>query len=299
MDTSFHAPHIDYGQVNNFHPLENGKVLAGGRFVLAGIPDTLCWAILLPNGALDTTFNNRMSFQEHYPYETAIPLVNSFFPVDADKMIITGIFDEINGGGPFGGIAMVDTAGHLLTNYFSGAGCGVYYNPVLESGIAFILGITPSPEGNYYIYGAYKGYNDGSTNDALQGFVSRLYGLNVGIQEQAAKTLQLLSIFPNPSTGATELNANEPLAHAELYIHDGSGRLVWQVEWPAGAEQYTLPTGALAPGVYVVRVASASRASRTSAASATAATTATTPGHQGSGAETLMEQYTGRLVVMP
>ncbi|MBK7286691.1 MAG: T9SS type A sorting domain-containing protein [Flavobacteriales bacterium] len=119
------------------------------------------------------------------------------------------------------------------------------------------MGITPAMDGSYYIYGAYHGYDDGTTNDTSQRLISRLYGLNVGIHEQEADQPQPLQIAPNPSAGSTVFSAPAPLSNTELYIHDGSGRLVWQVEWPAGAEQYTLPAGALAPGAYVVRVAHA------------------------------------------
>ncbi|MBZ0207797.1 MAG: T9SS type A sorting domain-containing protein [Flavobacteriales bacterium] len=102
----------------------------------------------------------------------------------------------------------------------------------------------------------------------------------VGIHElEAARPL---AIVPNPSAGATVFSANEQLTQAELYIHDASGRVVWQGAWPAGAERYSLPAGMLAPGAYVVRVAS-----RASATAGVAATAAGKP------------MYTGRLVVMP
>ncbi|MEO7081926.1 MAG: T9SS type A sorting domain-containing protein, partial [Flavobacteriales bacterium] len=122
------------------------------------------------------------------------------------------------------------------------------------------------------------------TNGGNQRLLSKLYGLNVGIAENAAATVRTLQIAPNPSSGATVFSASRPmpigpLTNAQLTIHDGSGRVVWQAAWPAGAERYTLPAGALAPGAYVVRVSrSAGSASRDPAG---------TP------------VYTGRLVVMP
>jgi hypothetical protein len=149
--------------------------------------------------------------------------------------------------------------GNLLDDYFTGEGCGGYYYqpntsqpPVSYARV--ISGIKPAPDGNYYIWGAYNGYDDGTTNDTDQRFVSRLYGLNVGIHEQAAGQVVPLQIAPNPSVGETLLSLSAPVQKGVLTIHDTSGRLVWQAAWPQGVSSFTLPAGALAPGTYVVQV---------------------------------------------
>jgi len=290
LDTTFQAP-PGYMLIKSMFELPNGKLMVGGDPFVLDSGDTLNLMRLMPDGSRDPTFHIPV-FRNYNPVSGWSPgaIVSNITPLDGDKYIITGVFTEVDGQ-PRGSIALIDTAGNLLDDLFAGDGCGGFqWDATTEywGWLNGIAGITQAYDGSYYIYGAYHGYDDGTTNDASQRLISRLYGLNVGIQEQGGKTHQALTIFPNPSTGAPVLTANEPLTHAELYIHDGSGRLVWQVEWPAGAEQYTLPAGALAPGAYVVRVAS--RAS---------ATSATVVGHQGPGTETLMEQYTGRLVVMP
>ncbi|MGB3868431.1 MAG: T9SS type A sorting domain-containing protein, partial [Flavobacteriales bacterium] len=110
------------------------------------------------------------------------------------------------------------------------------------------------------------------------------YGLNVGINEQQPGPMHPLQIAPNPSAGSTVLSTGAAMANAELAVHDASGRVVWQAPWPAGAERYELPAGTLAPGAYVVRVASGLRGPQP-------------PQPQGSSAGTPV--YTGRLVVMP
>ncbi len=291
LDPSFQA-NVWWGQAYGFLPLPDGRVYVGGLFKINGIPDTLTLVRLLPNGTLDPSFNNTATY--HYTdqlHPTGPPhgLVGAIYPLSDSQLVITGDFDSIEGHSR-GSIALIDTSGNLLDDLFAGNGCGGYfYQPNSsqppDSYYREIRGIQPAPDGSYYIWGAYHGYDDGTTNDASQRFVSRLYGHNVGIHEQATNAFQPLSIYPNPSSGATEFSASGPLANAQLTIHDGSGRVVWQAAWPAGTERYTLPAGALAPGAYVVRVAS--RAS------------ATASGHQGPGAETLMELYTGRLVVMP
>jgi len=107
---------------------------------------------------------------------------------------------------------------------------------------------------------------------------------SVGIAE--VETPRPLSIFPNPTAGGAELTVAMPLSNAQVEVHDASGRVVFHMPWATGQTRLSLPAGALAPGAYVVRVSHAGSA-------------ATALGHQGPGAESLMEQYTGRLVVMP
>ncbi len=97
----------------------------------------------------------------------------------------------------------------------------------------------------------------------------------VGIHEQQLAHIQPLQITPNPSSSATTLSTSAPVHKGTLTIHDASGRIALQGTWPAGSDKYILPTGALAPGTYVVRVAA------------------------GAAARDPAGGYVGRLVVMP
>ena len=101
----------------------------------------------------------------------------------------------------------------------------------------------------------------------------------MGISELQPSPVQALQIAPNPSAGSTVFSTGAAMGNAELVVHDASGRVVWQVAWPAGAERYELPAGTLAPGAYVLRVSRS--------AGAAARDPAGTP------------VDTGRLVVMP
>lgn len=291
LDTTFHAPWIDYGYVSKIHPVSDGKILVSGVFHIAGDPDTLGLVRLLHNGSLDPTFQNHLDLRCTYApgFVTSQGFVSDILPFGASTMVITGTFDQIDGQ-TRGGIAMLDTAGYLLPGYFEGNGCGLWNDPMPIAGIGpykHIKGIEPAQDGGYFIYGSYSGYDDGTTNDPTQRFISRLHGLNVGIPENGAATNTPLSIAPNPSTGATLFSVGNALAKAELYIHEGSGRLVWQATWPMGAERYTLPAGVLAPGAYVVKVAAALRVPQGTTAPA------------GSAARDPAGGYVGRLVVMP
>lgn len=219
---------------------------------------------------MDPSFNNSLIFESTYttsPYE---PRVMHVEPIGDDKLAITGVFDRINGE-VHGGIAMLDTAGNLLPGYFEGSGCGGYLEGwTMPTWRQAILGIKPAQDGGYFIYGAYHGYDDGTTNDTSQRLLSKLYGLNVGINEHAAAP-HPITIAPNPASGAVQFSVATVPVHASLTIHDACGRQVWKAPWPAGAYTHTLQAGTLAPGAYVVRLGPAAGPTR----------------------------YTGRLVVVP
>ncbi len=274
LDTTFNAPFLQLGFSYWYQPLAEGKVMACGYFRFLNSLDTMSLVRFLPDGTIDPTF--------HSPYcevtydISSVAIVGKILPMGPDKYIITGNFNQVNGQSR-GGIAMIDTAGNLLDSYFTSGGCGGYWEqtPVGDNYHRIISGVYPAPDGSYYLYGSYHGYDDGTTNDTLQRLVSRLYGLNVGINEHAPGQVQPLQITPNPSSSATTLSTSAPVHKGTLTIHDASGRIALQGTWPAGSDKYILPTGALAPGTYVVRVAA------------------------GAAARNPAGGYVGRLVVMP
>ena len=281
LDTTFNVPPMDLGIAYTYYPTADGKVIVGGFFHFVNAPDTINLIRLLPNGLLDTTFNSNTDYTANNGQQYYYSAVTCILPIGNNRLIITGGFAEIEGQ-ERGGIAMLDTAGNLVDDYFTGKGCGAFtYFPSVDTSINFtyrsIGKIIPSADGSYYINGSYNGYDDGTTNDTLQRFVSRLYGLNVGINELDKFKPKPLTIAPNPTAGNALLSVETPLQNAQLTLHDASGRVVLQVAWPAGSVQCQLQAGAVAPGAYVATVASR--------ASATVATN--TP------------QYSGRLVVLP
>lgn len=290
LDTTFQAPQGYYVSSRAACALPNGKLLIGGDPSYLDNGDTLNLMRLMPNGSLDPAFHKPI-LRHYNPISgwAPGPIVTNITPFGDDKYIITGTFTEVDGH-PRGSIALIDTVGNLLDDLFTGEGCGGFqWDATTEywGWLKTIAGITQAYDGSYYIYGAYHGYDDGTTNDTTQRLISRLYGLNVGIHEQVNKVLQPLSIVPNPSAGATVLSTGPAMANAELAVHDASGRVVWQAAWPAGEERYTLPAGTLAPGAYVLRLSSGLRGPQP-------------PQPQGSSATAAVAiVYTGRLVVLP
>ena len=252
LDTTFVPPPLHYfGEAYAYAPLNNGKIVIGGFFQFDGTLDTLSLIRLLPDGQMDPNFHLLHFEFDAGPNSSTIPFSMKILELDPGRTIIGGRFNRIDGE-TRNGLALIDTAGNLLEEYFNGGGCGGFIaDGVYRQGITEIR---PTGDGSYYIIGAYHGYDDGTTNDSLQRMVTRLYGLNVGINEQNAMAPQTLQIAPNPSAGSTLLSVEAPLQNAQLTLHDASGRVALQMAWPAGSAQCQLPTGTLAPGAYVANV---------------------------------------------
>jgi hypothetical protein len=245
LDTAYQSPLSNFGWVQVIHPFPDGSALLGGAMKLVGGTDTLSLLKLRPDGSLDPEFQlleHRInSFYAWYP------LVNDIHVIEDGRMIIVGDFETIDGI-ERECIAMIHPDGSLDLDEFNGVLCGDFENQIIP--YRYIKGITPAPDGSYYIYGAYHGYHDGTTNYPQQRFISRLYGLDVGIAERNA--LPPLVPYPNPGTGTftLELPLNAP---ATLELLDASGRVVHTQLLRPGMYGHTVQS-ALPAGVYALRV---------------------------------------------
>ncbi len=176
FDPSFVAPLDPFGYSFKIRELGDGRILGVGRYKITGVSDTLGVVRLMADGSLDPSFTPvRISMQDG-PLGL-VPNVQDAHILADGRMIIGGRFDHINGVAR-GAIALLNADGSLSDDYFAGPGCGDYSG--IEVNYRYIAGIVPAPNGEYYIYGAYMGYDDGTTNYPQQGFVSRLHGFNVG-----------------------------------------------------------------------------------------------------------------------
>ena len=149
---------------------------------------------------------------------------------------------------------MLDITGALSTE-FHNAGVGPYsYQDFVYGGVD---GAVLTPDNMLYVYGAYHGYTDGTTNDPDQRFITRLNGpdLTTGVAPEPLNTEAELRVHPNPGTGAFVLELLlDGLATAQLL--DASGRVVHSQVLTSGTERHNLHTGLL-PGAYVLRVRTA------------------------------------------
>jgi uncharacterized delta-60 repeat protein len=221
LDTSFNSG-VNWGNIYAYHPLPDGRVYVGGRYKRAASPnDTLYLARFMPDGSLDATFNNSTHLATD-PGITGGTKVTRIVPWMDDKLFVMGVLQQVNGE-PRGGLCVLDTTGQLLplldecmTGAFSYQG----------STNASIHGIVPTPDSSgFYIHGTYAGYTDGTTNDTLQRFVSRLLveELSTGVQEQEAPAMML---YPNPASTTAMLELDVLPPHAQLVLRDALGREV-------------------------------------------------------------------------
>ena len=249
LDTTFEAPLQWYGGARDYLTLPDGRILVAGPLKLQGSDQVQGLIRLHADGSLDASFN-LLEFYATFN-GSGIPVVGSIHQLSPYRFIVTGVFDQVNGLDR-GGIAMIDSSGALVEDVFDGLGCGAY-DYVVSSGTTTyksIAGIVPAADGSFYIYGAYHGYDDGTTNDTTQRMVSRLYGLNVGVREPPLPN-HVLHISPNPSDGPIRIDLiGTSWPNTSIAIRDAQGRTVTSFTM-SGPTQW-LDLSNLAPGCYVV-----------------------------------------------
>ncbi|MFZ1693925.1 MAG: T9SS type A sorting domain-containing protein [Flavobacteriales bacterium] len=231
LDTSFNCA-IGWGEAASITVLEDERILVSGLFKTSfSSPDTLHFVRLMPDGSLDPTFNNDLEV-------VRMPWLASEWPGNTinwgqftiprhtrltdGRIALHGSHWWVEGQERFG-IAMLDADGNLLDEPFAGGGCGRYYNAGTGYLYGNIDGIIEAPDGFLYIWGGYKGYDDGTTNDPTQRFVSRLYGLNVGVREQEQPGMR---VYPNPASANVIVELERVSVRSELVLRDALGRTV-------------------------------------------------------------------------
>ena len=249
FDTTFQTD-VFTGNIRAHHPLPDGRVIIGGDFRVASAPDILYQLVrLMPDGSFDPTFNNDLVFGLADGLNGA-PRVSRIVPWQDDKYFVTGTFRNVNGE-TRGGICVTDTAGQLLSLMDECLNGPFTY---MVNTNASIHGITPTPDGTgFYINGTYAGYTDGTINDTLQRFVSRLLvevDTTVGIN--ATKAPAIFSLHPNPASGMVHITLAGPAPNGLAQVRDALGRLVYVQR--LSATNNTLDLRALSDGLYFVSI---------------------------------------------
>ena len=252
LDTTFDSG-ITWGEAFGFLPLPDGRSYAVGIMQQNSLPlDTLRCIRLLANGELDTSFiyDHNWSLGTIPNYGNLGVTLGTIQHI-GNKLLVTGYFQAVNGQ-PRLGLCMLDSTGALSTE-FHNAGVGPYtYQDFVYGGVD---GAVLTPDNMLYVYGAYHGYTDGTTNDPDQRFITRLYGpdLTTAVSDATVPVQATVRVAPNPTTGHFTLSLPADLGPAQARLLDASGRVVEHYTLPGGAEQQPLSTAA-EPGTYLLLV---------------------------------------------
>jgi len=249
LDTTFHTG-INMGNIYAYHPLPDGRVLLGGSFRRAADPNQLLQLVrLLPDGSLDPTFENFHQFDIGILDGT--PQVQRIEPWQADKYFVMGLYRGVDGD-ERGGICVIDTTGALLPLMDE-----CLNGPFTYQGLtaASIHGILPTPDSSgFYLWGSYTGYDDGTVNDTLQRFVSRLLveELSTPVVE-AVQASVTLSLSPNPADRTILLSwgvQDKPGGSGQLSVVSAQGQLLRTVPIVLADKSYALDVSNYAAGLY-------------------------------------------------
>lgn len=237
------------GRAYGFLPLSDGRFYAAGSFSKAGVPGTIRLARFLPNGDLDPTFNHLLQFDlGEIPDPGSGGLPSRVQQWRNDEILVMGTFQYVEGE-PRNGICVFDGQGVLQEEF---AGCGV--GPYTYEGFTYggVSGYLETSDNMAYIWGAYHGYNDGTTNDTLQRFVTRLYGPDwpTAVLEQAST--MAFTVYPNPAQGQVAVKLQRPNTSTRLVLRDATGRIV--LEQRGHTYETRLEVGKLTTGCYLVEV---------------------------------------------
>ena len=249
-DLSFHFSAYK-GLCLAMHELENGQIMLGGRFFMDNLIDTLKLVRLNVDGSLDTSFNNYGDYRTgDSEVSGMLGGVSVITKLDNERFVVGGAFDSVNGE-PRSCISCVDTLGNLLGCW---AGGGLLPVSVTESGFPYmyLAGFKQFSNGDWYMYGQYKGFVDADGEHPDQVVMSRLHGPDVGVEEHIAPTT--LRIWPNPGTDHVQFHWP---CHAQFTVtfHDAVGRAVLKERISNGS--YAAEVAQLASGMYSVQVAAA------------------------------------------
>jgi len=211
------------GEVYERYEQPDGKLILGGRFFMNDFPDTVKAVRVLLDGSLDPSFNNLVDYRTGtFALSAMASGVNVFEPLADGRILVGGLFTHVDGG-PRGSIACVDTLGNLLDCW---AGGGLVPQGYAPSGFPFfgLAGFKCLPNGDCYIYGAYKGFIDANGLHPRQCIMSRIIVPSTGIAQQNGFTTHL-KVWPNP--GSEFLFVDWPRkVLKDLEMRDALGRLV-------------------------------------------------------------------------
>ncbi|MEO7080067.1 MAG: T9SS type A sorting domain-containing protein [Flavobacteriales bacterium] len=245
LDTTFHST-ISWGLISsNFYFYPDGRILVFGRMMAPDYPnDTLAVMRLLPDGSTDTTWPS-IPFLNYGSFP-GFATITDHLEIEPGKLIVVGQFNAI-GHQPMGAMATIDTAGNVLWDYLPGTGAGLFLDPLWGSSECYLQKIKQAPDGFIYVCGQFAGFNDGCGDHPEQRFITRLYPLDVGVQEHSNE--ESISVYPNPGSDNLNVDFDRPGLYT-VSIVDLQGRTV--LERVMRSKDGPLDVSTLSRGMYTV-----------------------------------------------
>ncbi len=252
LDTTFSSG-INSGAVHAFVGLPDGRVCVGGNFTIAGQVGWFHLVRLMPDGSLDPTFNNHMDMGLGDLTGFGATVI-SITPITPNKLLVCGGFQTVEGQ-PRRGICTIDSTGQLLDD-FADAGCDTYTYQGFTYGSPD--GVIFDSTGMMYVYGAYHGYSDGTTNDPLQRQITRLYApdLSTHVAHASQRAADRLSLTPNPAMNwvTVDHSFSGSVDSTVLIISDILGKTLRSVRVGVAIDRTVIDLEGLTPGIYLVRL---------------------------------------------
>ncbi|MBX2979753.1 MAG: hypothetical protein KF905_10695 [Flavobacteriales bacterium] len=251
LDTSFYTG-VFWGQAFAYLPLPDGRCYVGGLFRTPDSGFNKRLVRFMPDGSLDPTFNNELHFDQGI-LSGLDGIVSTINFLSNGYLLVTGSFQTVDGI-PHNGICMIDSTGQLVPQ-LQGQGCGSYVYQTQNSSTTYgtIDGVRFMPDNMMYIWGAYHGYNDGTTNDPLQRFVTRLYGPDFSTHmQEVAPQRGAMRLAPNPAQAwvAISWQISDGPSPAAIELRDLLGRPVARITTSGNEGQVVWDCRAVTPGTY-------------------------------------------------
>ncbi|MCF8372610.1 MAG: T9SS type A sorting domain-containing protein [Bacteroidales bacterium] len=249
LDTTFHSIVVGMnGLVSKIFVQEDGKIILGGNFFIAGTTERIGMVRLMPNGDLDTTFNNFNNAQSpngllpNYPNDENQYSIYAMVKTSNDKLLIGGDFTNYQGHERHN-IVLADLNGYIDTTVFTGSGIDTSLGLPASWAQTRVACIIHAQNDKYYVAGQFSGFNGQMVEPII-----RLNPHNyVGIEEQTEE--QGLMIYPNPACNKINIKSFKNIE--ELEIYNLQGQLMQTVG--NSIQQQSIDVSQFLPGTYFLR----------------------------------------------
>ncbi len=245
LDTTFNTC-IEYGISYISYIEPNGKIILTGNIDLSNSSeyDSLSIVRLLPNGELDTTFNN---------FNTT-PIYNFVYFVcpthDEESYIFSGRFNYYQGY-ERNNIVKVDLNGFIDTTAFNNG--GIDFNPAYPGNIPDYYIHTNVKQGannTYYLFGSFNSYNGQFVNPIIR--IKEDYTI---IEEVGYKKQNYFKLYPNPATDIINVSIDKSVKEkVSISVYNINGTLIKSLPTNYPNKTISISTKDFAPGIYFCEV---------------------------------------------